>query len=76
MARKHKDVDWTLPTTEKGALTDWQKVEIAVLMDIRDQLRELNATLGCYRVQRMCDDVHRIDRRLQQHMPLRKGRTS
>ena len=55
----------------KGALTDWQKVEIAVLMDIRDQLRELNTTLGCFRVRRMCDDVHRIDQRLAKHMPLR-----
>lgn len=74
MTRKHKNVDWSLPTNERGALTDWQKVEIAVLMDIRDQLQELNATLGCYRLQRMSDDIHRIDRRLQKHMPLPGGR--
>jgi hypothetical protein len=73
--RKHKDVDWSLPTTERGALTDWQKVEIAVLMDIRDQLQQLNETLACYRVRRMCEDVNRIDRRLKAHMPLPKGRT-
>lgn len=72
--RKHKDVDWTLPTSQTGALTDWQKVEVAVLMDIRDQLRELNETLRCYRVRRMCDDVNRIDRRLAKHMPLKGGR--
>lgn len=72
--RKHKDVEWTLPTSDGGALTDWQKVEIAVLMDIRDELKELNATLSCYRVRRMSDDINRIDRRLQKRMPLSKGR--
>lgn len=74
MARTHKDIAWDLPTTERGALTDWQKVEIAVLMDIRDELKELNETLRCYRVRRMCDDINRIDRRLQKHLPLKKGR--
>ncbi len=33
-------------------------------MDIRDQLRELNNTLACYRVRRMSDDINKIDRRL------------
>jgi hypothetical protein len=74
MARKHKDVDWQLPVTENGALKSWDYIQIAVLMDIRDELKKLNETLGCYRVQRMSDDIHRIDRRLQKHMPLGKGR--
>lgn len=74
MGRKHAHVDWKLPEGQNGALLDWQKVELAVLMDIRDELKQLNATLGCYRVARMSDDIHRIDRRLQKHMPLPKGR--
>lgn len=31
---------------------------LEVLMDIRSELRMLNATLGCYRVRRMCDDIN------------------
>jgi hypothetical protein len=74
MPRRHKNVDWNLPESETGALKTWDMVHIAVLMDIRDELKQLNTTLGCYRVQRMCDDVNRIERRLKQHMPLGKGR--
>lgn len=74
MPRKHAHVDWKLPETESGALRSWDHVRTAVLMDIRDELKKLNETLGCYRVQRMSDDIHRIDRRLQSHMPLSKGR--
>lgn len=74
MGRKHAHVDWVLPVTDKGSLQSWDDVRTALLMDIRDELKQLNATLGCFRVQRMCDDVHRIDRRLQKHMPLPKGR--
>ena len=43
---------------------DWQHVQVELLMDIRDQLRELNNTLACYRVRRMSDDINKIDRRL------------
>ena len=42
----------------------WEHATIEVLMDIRAELRTLNATLGCYRVSRMSDDINRIDKRL------------
>jgi hypothetical protein len=70
----HANADWKLPTTESGALTDWQMVEIAVLMDIRAELRALNEKLSCFRVRRALDDLNRIDRRIAKHMPLKKGR--
>jgi len=38
MAR-HKDADWCLPGPK---LDTWQQVEVAVLMDIRDELKRLN----------------------------------
>lgn len=72
--RKHKNVDWNIPTGTNGAPLTWADVRTALLMDIRDELKQLNETLGCYRVARMSDDIHRIDRRLQQNMPLAKGR--
>ncbi len=43
MAR-YKDVNWTLP---EGQIGTWQQVEVAVLMDIRDELKTLNALLRC-----------------------------
>lgn len=42
MAR-HKDVDWNLPTN----LASWEQAHITVLMDIRDELKQLNRTLSC-----------------------------
>jgi len=39
-------------------------------MDIRDELKELNHTLGCYRVGRLTEDIHRIEKRLAKNMPL------
>lgn len=42
MAR-HKDANWTLPET----LEDWQQAQLAVLMDIRDELKRMNAVIQC-----------------------------
>lgn len=44
MAR-HKDVDWTMP--EKMSNGTWEQVGIIVLMDIRDEMKALNALLRC-----------------------------
>lgn len=58
--RSHYEWD----TSEGGGFT-WQHVQVELLMDIRDELKKLNDTLGCYRVRRMTDDINKIDRRLQ-----------
>lgn len=42
-----------------------------MLMDIRDELKELNRTLGCYRVQRMADATIRMEKRLAKTIKLR-----
>lgn len=77
MAR-HKDMDWTLPEgvrSPTGRNThSWESIHAALLMDLRDELKELNRTLGCYRVRRMIDAVERLDRRLAKHLPLRPRR--
>ena len=35
--------DWSLPET----LGDWTQVQVAVLMDIRDELKKINSILYC-----------------------------
>lgn len=41
MARK-KDVYWNLPENNS-----WEAVEVAILMDLRDELKQLNRLLSC-----------------------------
>lgn len=43
MAR-HKDAQWSLP---EGKVETWEQASVAVLMDIRDELKTLNALLRC-----------------------------
>ena len=45
MTRRHKDVDWTMP--DRMSDGTWEQVGIIVLMDIRDELKLLNAMLRC-----------------------------
>jgi hypothetical protein len=40
---RHKDADWNFP--EKVA--NWEQAGVAVLMDIRAELKRINQTLGC-----------------------------
>jgi hypothetical protein len=50
MAR-HKDQQWSLPEgTPKpggGAEHSWRSIKVALLMDIRDELKQLNRLLHC-----------------------------
>jgi hypothetical protein len=66
MAR-HKDIEWNCgdsPVTK-------DLVQIAVLMDIRDELKALNNKLDCFRVRRMLNTVQRIDKRLSKRINLK-----
>ena len=44
---RFKDGDWNLPKSDKGNPETWDAVKIAVLMDIRDELKRLNSLLHC-----------------------------
>jgi hypothetical protein len=44
--RRKKDVDW-LVADEGGTVPTWERVNLAVLMDIRDELKRLNAAIYC-----------------------------
>ena len=56
----HTGVNWNLP--EK--CENWTQVQVALLMDVRSELRKLNSKLDCSRVSRMLDTVERVDKRL------------
>lgn len=67
MAR-YANRDWSLP---ESGLNTWEQVNVALLMDIRDQLRSINARLSCYRIPRALDAVTRLDKRMARRHPLR-----
>lgn len=61
MAR-HKDTEWTLAEEGlTGGLT-WEQVGIAVLMDIRDELKRLNAAIYCQNALAIPALLRNIDR--------------
>jgi hypothetical protein len=62
---RHKDAQWDLPNSSVECC------QLAVLMDIRDELKELNNKLACFRVRRMLNTVQRIDKRLAKRLPLK-----
>jgi hypothetical protein len=67
MAR-HKDVDWTLP----DKLATWDQVNTSILLDIRDELKSLNALLHCQNFQQIPQVLRGIRRKIP--TPRRKRR--
>lgn len=45
--RKFKDAEFNLAGGESGNIGTWEKVGIAALYDIRDELKRLNVLLHC-----------------------------
>lgn len=71
---RHKDINWTLPTNPSGNIESWQYVPIAVMMDIRDELKQLNRLIGCHntiRIPRILDQIEANTKR-----PKRKRKTA
>jgi hypothetical protein len=58
MAR-HQNVNWPLPENQ---MESWQQVEVAVLMDIRDELQRLNTLLRCPNFQQIPAHLETIKR--------------
>lgn len=58
MAR-YKDVNWTFP--DSGEVR-WSQIPTAILMDIRDELKSLNALLHCGNFQRIPTTLRTISR--------------
>lgn len=68
MAR-HKGADWNLNAPVKA----WEECIVAVLMDIRDELKEINFNLkhGRYEQREAEISIRRIDKRLQKRIKLK-----
>ena len=73
MAR-HKDATWNLAAPSPGM----DGAQVAVLMDIRDELklnnelqRRILAVLECRNTSAIPHTLARIDRRLAKHLPLK-----
>lgn len=43
---RKKDINWKV-SHEDGTITAWDQIQVAVLMDIRDELKRLNNLLHC-----------------------------
>ena len=54
--KRQKNKSWTV-TNDNGSVTDWQQVNVAVLMDIRDELQSVVRLLNCHRIPRALDAV-------------------
>ena len=61
MSKQYPDVEWNL-ANEQGNIATWRHVSIAVLMDIRRELRTLNSLLRCPNFQAMPGYLARISR--------------
>lgn len=48
---RHKDVAWNLPEGRPGTngmrVHEWESIHAAILMDIRDELKNINRRLNC-----------------------------
>ena len=45
--RRFRNVQWEVPTNGEGQVETWEGARLSVLMDIRDELRDLNRIIGC-----------------------------
>lgn len=54
--QRRRNVDWNV-AEEDGKIPTWDRVGIAVLMDIRDELQQLNAVFACHRFLNVPNDL-------------------
>ena len=68
------NVEWELSQGTNGGPKTLEQVNIAMLMDIRDQLQQLNRTLGCPNVAKGFRALQRIARLDEQAFKRRVAR--
>ncbi len=57
---RHKDTEWALPEHGNGKFIGYDGAQLAVMMDIRDELKKLNRVFECYnfvRIPRILDRI-------------------
>jgi hypothetical protein len=72
---RHKDGQWSLPTTANGAIESWDLVKVAVLMDLRDELKKLNALLHCHNFVGIPRTLRTIAKQTAKRKYVRKAKT-
>ena len=71
MARR-KDVNWSVPEADQAIY--FEQAQLAVLMDIRDELKAVNTSLGCFRVRHALDNLNSVATDLRRRDRLRRKR--
>jgi hypothetical protein len=56
---RHKNGNWTIEANARNELS-WEAVQVAVLMDIRDELQTVNRLLNCHRIPRALDAMYEL----------------
>ncbi len=57
---RRKNTSWTVTIVAGGKEVSWEGAQLAVLMDIRDELQTLNRVLGCVRFTTIPDTLKTI----------------
>lgn len=71
---RRKNFAWNVREKGQTANTTDMNRQLAVLMDIRDELQKLNSLLHCHNFTSLPQVLRRMDRRLAKDRPLKKGR--
>lgn len=53
---RRKNADWSVGER----ITDWEQCQLAVLMDIRDELQAIKHLAQCYRIPRALDAMYEL----------------
>lgn len=59
---RFKDADWDLPKDQTGTIKSWDFVRLALLMDIRDELRAIRSSLSVLRCRNFLRVPAKLDR--------------
>jgi len=71
MAR-FNNVRWDLIANGEGNPTSWDQVQVALLMDIRDELQELNRVFRCHNALAIPDLLRQIKKNTTKRKYVRK----
>ena len=73
MSRDCINWNWRL-VNAKGKVDGWEQAQVAVLQDIRAELRTLNELLSCDRFLSIPSTLAKLDRRVANHFRLKKSK--
>jgi hypothetical protein len=60
---RRKDKDWIVTDDNTGArIGNWAQVQVALLMDLRDELKKLNALLHCHNFVEIPSILRKLER--------------